>query len=107
MIQIESASAPFTSPQIAFQAVTALARADAMGLLPAEAHIETLDLSSFRKAVRHIHRAGIARNIQFEFADFSAPDLERSLECLNLGSRNRQFLSSNGIDWGKCLAWTC
>jgi hypothetical protein len=84
MIQIESASAPFTSPQIAFQAVTALARADAMGLLPAEAHIETLDLSSFRKAVRHIHRAGIARNIQFEFADFSAPDLERSLECLNL-----------------------
>src|SRR5712671_850293 len=66
MIQIESAKAPFTSPHIAFQAVTALGRADAMGLLPADEHIETLDLPSFRKAVRHIHRAGIARNIQLD-----------------------------------------
>src|ERR1700758_3000046 len=84
MIQIESAKAPFTSPGVAFQAVTALGRAEAMGLLPANEPIETLDLPSFRKAVRHIHRAGIARNIQFELAEASAPDLERSLERLNL-----------------------
>jgi hypothetical protein len=87
MIQIESAKAPFTSPRIAFQAVTALGRADAMGLLPADEHIETLDLPSFRKAVRHIHRAGIARNIQLDLADDhvkSGLELERTLERLNL-----------------------
>jgi hypothetical protein len=82
MIQIESAKAPFTSPRVAFQAVTALGRADAMGLLPAGEHIETLDLSSFQKAVRHIHRAGIARNIQLDLAD--GPNLEQTLERLNL-----------------------
>jgi len=84
MIQIESAKAPFTSPRVAFQAVTALGRAAAMGLLPADEHIETLDLSSFRKAVRHIHRAGIARNIPLDLGDASGPQLERTLEHLNL-----------------------
>jgi hypothetical protein len=84
MIQIESAKAPFTSPRVAFQAVTALGRADAMGLLPADEHIETLDLPSFRKAVRHIHRAGIARNIQMDLTDASDLNLERTLEHLNL-----------------------
>jgi hypothetical protein len=86
MIQIESAIAPFTSPRIAFQAVTALGRADAMGLLPADEHIETLDFTSFRNALRHIHRAGIARNIQFDLANDpvnSGPVLERTLEKLN------------------------
>lgn len=78
MIQIDSIQAPFTSPQIATQAVTAIGRADAMGLLPADERIEMLDLPSFRKVVRHIHRAGIARNIQLE-----GPGLERALEQLN------------------------
>jgi hypothetical protein len=84
MIQIESAKAPFTSPRVVFQAVTALGRADAMGLLPADEHIETLDLPSFRKAVRHIHRAGIGRNIQLDLTDPSPSNLERTLEHLNL-----------------------
>ena len=84
MIQIESAKAPFTSPRLAFQAVTALGRADAMGLLPADEHIHTLDLISFRKAVRHILRAGIARNIQLDLTDASGSNLERTLEHLNL-----------------------
>src|SRR5437763_9429725 len=85
MIQIESTKAPFTSPRIVFQAVTALGRADAMGLLPADEHIGTLDISSFRKALRHIHRAGIARNIQLELSDdASESSLERTLEHLNL-----------------------
>ena len=84
MIQIESAKAPFTSPRLAFQAVTALGRADAMGLLPADEHIHTLDLISFRKAVRHILRAGIARNIQLDLTDASGSNLERTLEHLNI-----------------------
>lgn len=84
MIQIESASAPFTSPRVVFQALTALGRADAMGLFPADEHIGKLDLPSFRRAVRHIHRAGIARNIQLDLTDDSALNLERTLEHLNL-----------------------
>ena len=84
MIQIESAKAPFTSPRLAFQAMTALGRADAMGLLPADEHIHTLDLISFRKAVRHILRAGIARNIQLDLTDASGSNLERTLEHLNM-----------------------
>lgn len=84
MIRIESAKAPFTSPGVALQAVTALGRADAMGLLPPDENIETLDLPSFQKAVRHIHRAGIARNIQFDLSDSSTRHLERTLEHLNL-----------------------
>ena len=84
MIRIESAEDPFRSPRVAYQAVTALGRADAMGLLPADEPIGTLDLSSFRTAMRHIHRAGIARNIQLGLAEASGPRLERTLEHLNL-----------------------
>ena len=69
MIQIGSARDQFTSPRIAYQAITALGRADAMGLLPADENIGTLDLDSFRKIVRHIHHAGIARAIRFETED--------------------------------------
>jgi hypothetical protein len=71
---------------LAFQAIAALGRADAMGLLPADERIETLDLASFQKIVRHIHRAGIARTIRFDPAgDFmdSPPELERALDHLN------------------------
>jgi hypothetical protein len=84
MIQIESMTAPFTSPRVAFQAVTALARADAMGLLPAGEHIRALDLSSVRQALRHIRRAGIARNIEMDLTDAAAPSVERTLQRLNL-----------------------
>jgi hypothetical protein len=57
-----------------------------MGLLPVDERIETLDLPSLCKAVRHIHRAGIARNIRLDLSDNlanSAPILERTLEHLN------------------------
>ncbi len=87
MIQIESAKNPFTSARIAFEAATVLGRADAMGLLPAEERIETLDLPAFRKVIRHIHRAGIARNIQLELGEDLGGDgaaLERTLARLNL-----------------------
>jgi hypothetical protein len=58
-----------------------------MGLLPAGEHIETLDLPSFRRAMRHIHRAGIARNIHLDLGIDQAnspSDLERALQHLNL-----------------------
>ena len=87
MIQIESARVPFTSPRIAFQAVTALGRADAMGLLPANDRMETLDSVSFGKVMLHIQRAGIARNIRLESGGGQAESeaaLEKALEHLNL-----------------------
>ena len=86
MIQIESARTPFNTPRVVFQAITALGRAEAMGLSPAGERIETLDLPSFRKVVRHIHRAGIARTVHLGWDDDvenSSPGLERTLERLN------------------------
>lgn len=97
MIQIESAKAPFTSPSVVFQAVTALGRAEAMGLLPANGNILTLDLASFQGAVRHIQRAGIARNIQLDLSDASGSKLERALE--HFESRPRRVASA-GIRMG-------
>lgn len=84
MIQIESARAPFTSAGLVFQAVMALGRADAMGLVPEHEHIQTLDLPSFRNVIRHIHKAGIARKIHVDLADASGSSLEAALEHLNL-----------------------
>jgi len=58
-----------------------------MGLLPPDEHIATLDLPSFRRVVRHIRRAGIARNIQLQLGDelaSSGAELERTLEHLNV-----------------------
>jgi uncharacterized protein (DUF2384 family) len=84
MIQIKSAKNPFTSGRIAFQALTALGRADAMGLLPREERMETLDLPSFRKVVGHIQDADIASNLQLELGDdVGTPALERTLMNLN------------------------
>jgi len=86
MIQIASAKSPFSSRRAVLQAMTALSRAEAMGLLPANESIETLDLPSFRRAVRYIHRAGIARNVELELDESkeSEQGIERTLEHLNL-----------------------
>ncbi|MGH7388323.1 MAG: hypothetical protein ACREM3_02535 [Candidatus Rokuibacteriota bacterium] len=61
MIQIRAVKDPFTAPGLARQAVGALARAEAMGLLPAKLTIEVLDLPSFKKVIEHIARAGLAQ----------------------------------------------
>ena len=65
--------------------MTALGRADAMGLLPRDERIERLDLASMRKAVRHIHRAGIARSVGVGLGETGgkSPGLEGLLETLN------------------------
>jgi hypothetical protein len=86
MIQIASVKAPFSSRRAALQAVTVLGRAEAMGLFPANESIEVLDLPSFRRAVQYIHRAGIARNMEWELGelDDSSEGIEHTLEHLNL-----------------------
>ncbi len=85
-IQIESTRAPFTAPRLALQAIAALGRADAMGLLPAGERITVLDLPSFRRVVSFIQRAGIAKGIHAGLGDDPASQagLERTLQHLNM-----------------------
>lgn len=86
MIQIASAKAPFTKPSLAFQAVTALVRAEAMGLLPRGELFEALDLDALKRVIKHVHRAGIGRAIHLDVPDGGAdegPALERQLRQLN------------------------
>jgi hypothetical protein len=63
MIQITSSSGPFLNSHLAYQAVAALGRAEAMGLLPPKERIETLDLPALRNMLKHMQRAGIGRTI--------------------------------------------
>jgi len=63
MIQITSSKGAFRDPRIAFQAVTALSRADAMGLLPLKERIDTLDVLALRSVLKHVHKAGIGRSL--------------------------------------------
>jgi len=83
MIQIISAEAPFTTPRIAYQAATAIGWADAMGLIPADERIDTLDFRTFQKIIKHVHRAGIARAVNFSFNGNEAGPLEHALQQLN------------------------
>lgn len=69
MIRIVSAREPFTAPRLAHEAVVALVRADAMGLLPEGDRIETLDLPTFRKVMGRIRQAGIGTTLAFRFGD--------------------------------------
>jgi hypothetical protein len=53
-----------TSPKISGEAIAALGRADAMGLLPANEPIDTRDLpAALLSMLDHLHRAGIGRTI--------------------------------------------
>jgi hypothetical protein len=63
MIQITSSSGPFLNSQLAYQAVAALGRADAMGLLPPKERIDTLDLAALQSMLKHMQKAGIGRTI--------------------------------------------
>ncbi len=58
-VQIESVRHPFDDPQIASKAITALIRADAMGLLPRK--ITCLDESAIRCLGTGLERADICR----------------------------------------------
>jgi hypothetical protein len=85
MIQITSSKGVFRDSQIAFRAVTALSRADAMGLLPLEERIDTLDIPALRTVLKHVHKAGIGRTLQAAVNGevIDTPALEHLLEQLN------------------------
>lgn len=85
MFHLDSIRPPFTSPRLAHEAITTLARAEAMGLLPEGQRIETLDLPVLRRVLGHIRRAGIGRGIVLDAAaTLPAGELERLLERINM-----------------------
>ncbi len=82
MIQIKSTQDPFTSVKLGASVLTTMGRADAMGLLPQDENIETLDLASVQTIINHIHRAGIGKAIHLTAADNDAA-LETIFQRLN------------------------
>ena len=64
MIQIRSTSKPFAAHPVLYQAMAALSRADAMGVIPALERIESLDMPALRSVLRHLQDAGIGRTLQ-------------------------------------------
>jgi hypothetical protein len=86
MIQITSSRGALRNARLAQQAVAALSRADAMGLLPRRERIDTLDITTLRTVLKHVHRAGIGRAVQAVMSSDlgeDAPALERLLNQLN------------------------
>ena len=79
MIRIDSVRDPFNKQTLVYQVHITLGRADAMGLLPQDELIRTIDLSSMHSVLDHIQRAGIGKAIQL-----GAEDTEQALERLNL-----------------------
>ncbi len=83
MIQSKPILNPFTTHRLATYIFTTLGRADAMGLLPLNEPIKTMDLPSMRQVLGHIQKAGIGKAIQFTDQDNGA-ELENAFERLNL-----------------------
>lgn len=85
MIQIKSTKDPFTTPALARQAVGALERAEAMGLLPANETIEVLDRAAVTKVAGHIARAGLGHAVVAQLAQpaLTGEALEQLLGRLN------------------------
>ena len=68
MIHIQTVRDPFNLPDVARMAVTMLARAEAMGLLPQGEVIDALDFPTLQKVVKRISRAGIGQSVLPDFA---------------------------------------
>lgn len=86
MIQIQSVRDPFNLPDVARAAVTTLARAEAMGLLPPGEVIDALDLPTLHKVVKGISRAGIGQGVVSDLAGTRGRDpkqLSATLQRLN------------------------
>jgi hypothetical protein len=86
MLRIRSVDGPFRSPGLLRRAITTLARAEAMGLLPQEPVIESLDANTLWTALDHIAGAGIGRGLHRAVAEPSsenAPRFERLLDEVN------------------------
>ena len=86
MIQLKSVNHPFRSLAVYQHAVSAIKRAEAMGLLPDKEVIEVLDRQTLTRVLTDIARAGIGRGLfagLAEPADLDAEHLGKLLEQLN------------------------
>ncbi len=66
MIQIRSVERPYDVPEVAASALSALTRADAMGLIPPDDRIERLDAKTMRRVTRRIADRGIGKALVLE-----------------------------------------
>jgi hypothetical protein len=73
-LQVRSAEEPFSRPALAQHALDALVHADAMGLLPPEDVIDSLDAATMRRLLEHVSRAGIFIGVYADIGDGSAWD---------------------------------
>jgi hypothetical protein len=86
LIHIQSVDDPFNAPDVARMAVTTLARAEAMGLLPQGEVIDTLDFSTLQKVMKGISRAGIGQGVLTDLAGTRGRDAKQlsiALQRLN------------------------
>ena len=111
-IQIRSVHGPFDDPVVARLAVTALTRAEAMGLLPLKETIERLDMATFRRLVEWIAQAGIGNGLLADLAPSSSPNprqlsvtLQKLNEALDASPTPAcEWAGVNGILGGEVLA---
>ena len=73
LFHIRSVDSPFDTPAVATLAVTALTRAEAMGLIHPAETIERLDMDAFRRLVEGIAEAGIGNGLLADLAASSRP----------------------------------
>lgn len=86
MIHIQSVHDPFNIPDVARVAVTTLARAEAMGLLPPNEVIDALDFPTLQRVLKGISRAGIGQGVLTDLAGTRGRDpkhLAVALQRLN------------------------
>jgi hypothetical protein len=76
-IRIMAVREPLAEPNLARKAVTTIGRAAAMGLLPENEVMETLDLPALKSVARHIGKAGVAPGPLAELAAWTRGTPER------------------------------
>jgi hypothetical protein len=102
-IRISSVREPLTNPYLARAAVETLGRAAAMGLLPEDQVIETLDLASLRDLARHVGAVGVAPAAVAQLAGWKRGDARRLGSLLEAVS---QALAESPVperEWGELL----
>lgn len=86
LIHIQSVHDPFNIPEVARVAVSTLARAEAMGLLPPNEEIDTLDFPTIQRVLKRISCAGIGQGVLTDLAGPPGPNaklLTAALHQLN------------------------
>jgi hypothetical protein len=77
MIRLRSVASPFSSRELFHHAVSAMMRAEAMGLLPREEVFATVDRETMTRVLDHIFQAGIARGLAAAVAEPAHLDADR------------------------------